>query len=48
MREGAIVDVTIVEPAQRLRKIIEVVPEDRSEEEPSSDTPTSGYIKQMG
>lgn len=37
VREGAIVDATIVESSRRPRKVIEVMAEDRSEEEPSSE-----------
>jgi len=37
VKEGAIVDATIVESSRRPRKVIEVMAEDRSEEEPSSD-----------
>jgi len=37
VKEGAIVDATIVESSRRPRKVIEVIPEDRNEEEPSSE-----------
>jgi IS5 family transposase len=37
VREGAIVNATIVESTRRPRKVIEVMAEDRSEEEPSSE-----------
>ena len=37
VKEGAIVDATIVESSRRPRKVIEVMAEDRSEEESSSD-----------
>jgi IS5 family transposase len=37
VKEGAIVDATIVESSRRPRKVIEIIPEDRNEEEPSSE-----------
>lgn len=40
VREGAIVDATIVESTRRPRKVIEVMAEDRNEEEPSSEAPS--------
>ena len=40
VREGAIVDATIVESSRRPRKVIEVMAEDRNEEEPSSEAPS--------
>ena len=38
VKEGAIVDATIVESSRRPRKVIEVIPEDRNEEESSFET----------
>ena len=43
VKEGAIVDVTIVESSRRPRKVIEVMPEDRCEDE-SSQEPSSHQI----
>jgi transposase, IS5 family len=37
VKEGAIVDTTIVESSRKPRKVIEVTPENRNEEEPSSE-----------
>jgi transposase, IS5 family len=41
--QGAILDATIIESSRRPRKVMEVMPEDRKEEETASSSPTITY-----